>query len=53
MNLFENTTEDDFKTGPHFIPKHNGLSEEEQKKIGRNFVKITLLEKIAESEKIK
>lgn len=49
MNLFENTTEDDFKTGPHFIPKHNGLSEEEQKRLEelrRNYI----ARKIAEAK---
>ena len=33
MNLFSDIVENDYKTGPYFIPIHIGLSEEDQKRL--------------------
>lgn len=33
MNLFSDIVENDYKTGPYFIPNHIGLSEEDQKRL--------------------
>lgn len=42
MNLFSDIVENDYRTGPYFIPNHIGLSEEDQKRLSElreNYIK--------------